>query len=192
MSQFIEMFGDISLNSKGWPVDTLGSLAEIKIGPFGSLIHQHDYKEDGHYLINPSQIINNKIIPDSKVAVSDEKYMELQAYAITKGDIVLGRRGEMGRAGIVECEGMLCGTGSLVIRPKDKNDSFFLHLFVTSQHSRKWLEKNSVGTTMMNLNTQIVSKMEIPILPSELKRKFVSIVHQADKSGFVIRYRIAC
>lgn len=189
-SQFVEMFGDISLNSKGWPMDSLDSLAEIKIGPFGSLIHQHDYKENGHCLINPSQIINDKIVPDSSVAVSDEKYLELQAYKISKGDIVLGRRGEMGRAGIVKSEGMLCGTGSLIIRPKDINDSFFLHLFVTSQQSKQWLESNSVGTTMMNLNTQIISKMEIPILPTEMKLHFVAIAQQADKSISELRKSI--
>ena len=169
-SQFIEMFGDISINSKQWPVDKLGNLSEIKIGPFGSLIHQYDYEEGGHYLINPSQIINNKIISDPKIAVSNKRFEDLQAYALSKGDIVLGRRGEMGRAGIVKTEGMLCGTGSMIIRPKEKEDSLFLHLFIISPHSKKWLENNSVGTTMMNLNTQIVSNMIVPILPKKLKK----------------------
>ena len=189
-AQFVEMFGDFSINSKNWPVNCLGNLAEIKIGPFGSLIHQSDYKEGGHCLINPSQIIDNKIVPDSKVAVSDEKYHELESYIIGYGDIVLGRRGDMGRAGIVETEGMLCGTGSMVIRPKDKDDTFFLHLYITSQQSKKWLESNSVGTTMMNLNTQIVGKMEVPVLPTALKHQFIAIAHQADKSISELRKSI--
>lgn len=181
-SQFIEMFGDISINSKAWPVEKLANVADIKIGPFGSLIHQRDYQEGGHCLINPSQIINNKIVPDSKVAVTEYKYQELLSYSVSIGDIILGRRGEMGRAGIIEEEGMLCGTGSMVIRPKDNGDSLFLHLFITSPHSKEWLENNSVGTTMMNLNTQIVGNMEIPILPANLKQQFVAIANQADKS----------
>ena len=189
-AQFVEMFGDFSINSKNWPVNCLGNLAEIKIGPFGSLIHQSDYKEGGHCLINPSQIIDNKIVPDSKVAVSDKKYHELESYIIGYGDIVLGRRGDMGRAGIVETEGMLCGTGSMVIRPKDKDDTFFLHLYITSQQSKKWLESNSVGTTMMNLNTQIVGKMEVPVLPTVLKHQFIAIAHQADKSISELRKSI--
>ena len=186
-SQFIEMFGDISINSKAWPVEKLANVADIKIGPFGSLIHQRDYQEGGHCLINPSQIINNKIVPDSKVAVTEYKYQELLSYSVSIGDIILGRRGEMGRAGIIEEEGMLCGTGSMVIRPKDNGDSLFLHLFITSPHSKEWLENNSVGTTMMNLNTQIVGNMEIPILPANLKQQFVAIANQADKSVFELR-----
>ena len=186
-SQFIEMFGDISINSKAWPVEKLANVADIKIGPFGSLIHQRDYQEGGHCLINPSQIINNKIVPDSKVAVTEYKYQELLSYSVSIGDIILGRRGEMGRAGIIEEEGMLCGTGSMVIRPKDNGDSLFLHLFITSPHSKEWLENNSVGTTMMNLNTQIVGNMEIPILPDNLKQQFVAIANQADKSVCELR-----
>ena len=189
-SQFIEMFGDISINSKAWPVEKLANVADIKIGPFGSLIHQRDYQEGGHCLINPSQIINNKVVPDSKVAVTEYKYQELLSYTVSIGDIILGRRGEMGRAGIIEEEGMLCGTGSMVLRPKDKGDSLFLHLFITSPHSKEWLENNSVGTTMMNLNTQIVGNMEIPVLPVNLKRQFVAIANQADKSVLELRKSI--
>ena len=189
-SQFIEMFGDISINSKAWPVEKLANVANIKIGPFGSLIHQRDYQEGGHCLINPSQIINNKIVPDSKVAVTEYKYQELLSYTVSIGDIILGRRGEMGRAGIIEEEGMLCGTGSMVIKPKDKGDSLFLHLFITSPHSKEWLENNSVGTTMTSLNTQIVANMEIPILPANLKQQFVAITNQADKSVFELRKSI--
>ena len=184
------MFGDISINSKAWPVEKLANVANIKIGPFGSLIHQRDYQEGGHCLINPSQIINNKIVPDSKVAVTEYKYQELLSYTVSIGDIILGRRGEMGRAGIIEEEGMLCGTGSMVIKPKDKGDSLFLHLFITSPHSKEWLENNSVGTTMTNLNTQIVANMEIPILPANLKQQFVAITNQADKSVFELRKSI--
>ena len=112
------------------------------------------------------------------------------SYTVSIGDIILGRRGEMGRAGIIEEEGMLCGTGSMVIRPKDKGDSLFLHLFITSPQSKEWLESNSVGTTMMNLNTQIVGNMEIPILPGNLKQQFVAIANQVDKSAFELRKSI--
>ena len=57
---------------------------------------------------------------DPKLTVSDEKYEELSAYHLKVGDVVMGRRGEMGRCAVVEEEGLLCGTGSLLIRPKGK------------------------------------------------------------------------
>ena len=42
-ARFVEMFGDAVSNEKGWPLATLAEIAEIKIGPFGSLLNKEDY-----------------------------------------------------------------------------------------------------------------------------------------------------
>ncbi len=44
-SRFIEMFGDPVCNPKGWEKVSLSDIAELKIGPFGSLLHKEDYDE---------------------------------------------------------------------------------------------------------------------------------------------------
>ena len=114
-SRFIEMFGDPISNPLGWEKVALSDVAEIKIGPFGSLLHKEDYIEHGHPLVNPSHIIDSSIATDSKLTISDSKYAELSSYHLKAGDVVLGRRGEMGRCAVVKKDGMLCGTGSLII-----------------------------------------------------------------------------
>lgn len=117
-ARFIELFGDPISNPHGFDKVDLSELADIKIGPFGSLLHKEDYIEGGYALLNPSHIIDGKIAPDSKLTVSREKYEELSAYRLKAGDVVMGRRGEMGRCAVVPCDGYLCGTGSLLIRTK--------------------------------------------------------------------------
>ena len=117
-SRFVEMFGDPVSNPHGYEKVILSELAEIKIGPFGSLLHKEDYIEGGHPLLNPSHIIDGKVAPDNKLSISDEKYNELSTYQLHVGDVVMGRRGEMGRCAVVLDEGYLCGTGSLLIRTK--------------------------------------------------------------------------
>ena len=184
-SQFIEMFGDLSKNTKGWPADSLGSIAEVRIGPFGSLLHQDDYCVGGHPLVNPSHIIDNQIVPDSKVAVSDNKFQELHSYQLRVNDVVLGRRGEMGRAGIVKQEGMVCGTGSMFIRAEEREDSYFIHQLLITPAYKETLERNSVGTTMMNLNISIVSSLTVPILPRNLKKSYIDLSYRADKSKYL-------
>ncbi|MBR4321129.1 restriction endonuclease subunit S, partial [Treponema sp.] len=57
-SRFIEMFGDPVINEKNWEKVRLDSVADIKIGPFGSLLHKEDYITGGHALVNPSHIID--------------------------------------------------------------------------------------------------------------------------------------
>ena len=105
-ARFVEMFGDPVSNPKGWEKKALSDEAEIKIGPFGSLLHKEDYIAGGHALVNPSHIVDGKILPDDKLTVSDEKYDELSAYHLRIGDVVMGRRGEMGRCAVVEQVGL--------------------------------------------------------------------------------------
>ena len=190
-SRFVEMFGDPVTNPFGFQKMLLKDVAEIKIGPFGSLLHQDDYVEGQHALVNPSHIRDDTIVPDNKLTVSEERYRELEAYHLRKYDIVLGRRGEMGRAAVVEENGLLCGTGSLFIRVKRKVNPYFLQKIITYPTFKKYIESKSVGTTMQNLNAKMVSNLEIPIYPLELQNQFSTFVHQVEATKTTVRAQLA-
>ena len=190
-SQFMEMFGDPVTNEKGWPIVRLDSVADIRIGPFGSLLHKEDYIEGGHALVNPSHIIDGKIVPDQELTVSDEKYNLLSTYQLEKGDVVLGRRGEMGRCAVVIVSGMLCGTGSMIIRPNGKIRPYFLQRMLASPSFRKVIENKAVGVTMMNINVPIVSSLMLPLLPASLQDEYIAFVQQSDKSKFELEQALA-
>ena len=190
-SQFMEMFGDPVTNEKGWPIVRLDSVADIRIGPFGSLLHKEDYIEGGHALVNPSHIIDGKIVPDQELTVSDEKYNLLSTYQLEKGDVVLGRRGEMGRCAVVTVSGMLCGTGSMIIRPNGKIRPYFLQRMLASPSFRKVIENKAVGVTMMNINVPIVSSLMLPLLPASLQDEYIAFVQQSDKSKFELEQALA-
>lgn len=189
-AQFVEMFGDPITNDKGWEMTTLGNVADIRIGPFGSLLHKGDYIEGGHALVNPSHIVGGKIISDEKLTISDEKYEELSAYKLKKGDLVLGRRGEMGRCAVVNCDGLLCGTGSLIIRPTGKIRPFFLQKILSSPSYRTVIEGKAVGITMKNLNVPIVSSLSLPLFPVSLQNKYIDFVQQSNKSQSALQNTI--
>ena len=183
-SRFIEMFGDVINNDRNWPMATMGDVAEIKIGPFGTLLHKEDYIVGGHALVNPSHIVDGKISVDISLTISDEKYEELSAYHLKIDDIVLGRRGEMGRCAVVKEEGLLCGTGSLIIRPNDRLKPYFLQTIISNPTYKKIIEDKAVGVTMMNLNVPIVESLRVPMLPIALQNDFISFMEQVDKSKF--------
>ena len=189
-SQFIEMFGDPVENEKEWPLVRLDELAEIKIGPFGSLLHKEDYIENGHALVNPSHIVDSKIVIDPKLTISDEKYDELSSYALRIGDVILGRRGEMGRCAVVYEEGLVCGTGSMIIRPGTEMKPYFLQNIISSPAYRRVIEGKAVGVTMMNLNAPTVSSFMIPKLPVKLQEEYLEFVNQSDKSKFELKKAI--
>lgn len=186
-SRFVEMFGDPIRNEKKWPLVVLGNVAEIRIGPFGTLLHKGDYVNGRHALVNPSHIVDSCIRTDENLTVSDEKYDELLAYHLKVGDVIFGRRGEMGRCAVVYQEGLLCGTGCMIIRPTDRMKPYFLQNIISSPAYKKIIENKAVGVTMMNLNVPIVSSLTIPLLPIDMQENYIAFMQQVDKSKLVIQ-----
>ena len=184
-ARFVEMFGDPVHNPYGWNKTELKELADLKIGPFGSLLHKEDYIEGGHALVNPSHIVDGRIIIDSKLTVSEDKYEELSAYHLKVGDVVMGRRGEMGRCAVVEEEGLLCGTGSLLIRPKGKVTADYIQKIISYPTFKKTIDDMAVGQTMPNLNVPIVSGFRIITPPIEVQNSYYDFVAQVDKSKVI-------
>ncbi len=186
-SRFVEMFGDPVENSHGFKKVALSELAEIKIGPFGSLLHKEDYIEGGHPLLNPAHIVDGKVVPDSKLTISDKKYNELEAYHLHTGDVVMGRRGEMGRCAVVPSEGFLCGTGSLLIRTRGEVTADYIQKTISFPSFRKTIQDMAVGQTMPNLNVPIVSRFQIIKPPIEVQNSYYKFVTQIDKSKLIIQ-----
>lgn len=179
---FVQMFGDPVRNEKGWKQFKLKELAKIKIGPFGSLLHFVDYVDDGVPLVNPTHIIDGKIHIDPKLTVTEKKVGELSAYRMLAGDVVLGRRGEMGRCAMVteKESGFLCGTGSLFISPSKQIDQFFLYCFISSPSIKRVLERVAKGVTMKNLNSGNIEDLSIYLPPLELQNQFAEKVKEIE------------
>lgn len=186
-ARFVELFGDPVANPHGFDKVALSELADIKIGPFGSLLHKEDYIEGGHALLNPSHIIDGKVAPDYKLTVSAQKYEELSAYHLKAGDVVMGRRGEMGRCAVVPSDGYLCGTGSLMIRTKGEVTADYIQKIISFPSFKKTIEDMAVGQTMPNLNVPIVSNFQIIKPPIEVQKSYYTFVEQVDKSKVVVQ-----
>jgi len=155
---------------QGWMwIKLLNISKNIQIGPFGSLLHQHDYVAGGWPLVNPSHIKDQKIYPDNNLTITAEKLKELTNYRLQEGDVVMGRRGEMGRCAVVTKKeaGWLCGTGSLFVRLLDSFCSWFYCQALSSQRAKEYLSSSSIGTTMQNLNQKILYEMPVPVCSVE-------------------------
>lgn len=159
-----------------WKVSKLAySTDSMQTGPFGSQLHAEEYIEGGVPLINPIDIANGQIFSNPKITVGEEVVQRLSRHKLELGDIVIARRGEMGRAGLVREEniGWLCGTGSLRARV---NQAALSPEFLLYQFSLKgvveYLSLQSVGSTMDNLNTSILGCLPI-ILPPIIEQKLI-------------------
>ncbi|MCY3791633.1 MAG: restriction endonuclease subunit S [Gemmatimonadetes bacterium] len=162
----VEWLGDVPAH---WEEISLGATSlSIQTGPFGSQLHASDYMDDGIPVINPSNIHDGLIHANSQISVTEGMAIKLSRYALLTDDIVVARRGEVGRCALVSDaeSGWICGTGSLRIRlnPDTLLPSYLVHI-LNFQGVRDALHLSSIGSTMQNLNAGIVSRLRI-ILPS--------------------------
>jgi len=157
-----------SQKGAGWVETSLGSATGgVSTGPFGSLLHKKDYIENGIPLINPAHITDTGIEPAQNKTVTSETADRLSNYQLGKGDIVIARRGEMGRCAVVTNRevGWLCGTGSFFIKPSETSDPQYLVNLLRSTVYREKLDQIAGGATMKNLSNKSLSSFLIPLPP---------------------------
>ena len=142
-------------------------------GPFGAALHKTDYVEDGIPVVNPANIRDGVIFPGKRVTPLTCK--RLSSYVLRKGDFVIGRRGEMGRAAFVGQNqgGWLCGTGCFFSRMPCSADASFLNYLFKADYVKRQLEKDAIGTTLKNLNLNVLGTLLIPVPPLAEQRRIV-------------------
>ena len=169
---------EVGVIPQDWEASKLGMHATFKTGPFGSALHQSDYVYDGVPVINPMQIVDGNIQPTPTMAITEQKARKLSEFRLIAGNVVIGRRGEMGRCAMVHTEqqGWLCGTGSMMIRTGRSLDARFIQRVLSSQPIITEIEQASVGSTMVNLNQGTLENLLIPLPPTKAEQEAIAEV----------------
>jgi type I restriction enzyme S subunit len=171
-----------------WQETTLGEVCDavhglIQTGPFGSQLHQSDYSEHGVPVVMPKDIVGGRISSETVARVSSDHVDRLSRHKLSSGDIVYGRRGDIGRQALIrsEQEGWMCGTGCLRISLGESIlNPLFLHYYLSQDEVVGWITNQAVGATMPNLNTGILRSVPVryPSLP--IQRRIAGILSAYD------------
>jgi type I restriction enzyme S subunit len=160
----------------GWVETTLDrATGGVLTGPFGSLLHKRDYVANGIPLVNPAHITEIGIEPDLRKTVSKETAARLKNYIMREGDIVIGRRGEMGRCALVTAveDGWLCGTGSFFIKPSSQCDTRYMVRFLRSDGCKARLDRIAGGAVMPNLSNTDLGNLSFDLPPLDRQKAIV-------------------
>ena len=118
----------------------------------------------------------------------------LNRHQLEKGDIVYGRRGDIGRQALISNEGIgwLCGTGCLRIRFGDSEvDPEYVHRYLNMPEIIGWIQGQAIGATMPNLNTDILNRIPIHFPEKQTQRKIAAILTAYDDLIEINKRRIA-
>ena len=182
-----------------WPVYSLGLLIEadggvLQTGPFGSQLKQAEYAEYGIPVIMPKDIENGQVNTKTVARVPEATADRLSRHKMRAYGIILPRRGAITKRAFMhpDQEGWLCGTGCIKIEATGRRIwPKYLYYYMGTVESVDWLERNAVGSTMLNLSTEIVSRLPLACPDIETQKQIADILSAYDDLIENNRRRIA-
>ena len=183
-SVFLEMFGDPVTNPKGFPIRKLADFyvnqAEgTKCGPFGSILKKSDLTESGVPLWNMDNIsLAGEANMPFREWVSHEKAIQLRAYDVREGDILISRAGTVGKMCVARSlAGTSLMTTNLIRLRLDKEllPEFFVSLMLHCKGRMARLAAGADGA-FTHMSTGVLDQVLIPYPPIDLQEKWLSLM----------------
>ncbi len=177
-----------SVRAAVWPTATLQQLcvdgAGIQTGPFGSQLHQSDYSDEGVPVVMPKDLATMRIDTETIARIPEHLATELGRHRMRRGDIVFGRRGEIGRRAYIgpRQAGYFCGTGCLRLRPNPARvHPRFLFEVLRAPAVAGDIANRAKGSTMANLSAGALQGVAVPVPPRELQDRFATFSDDVDE-----------
>jgi type I restriction enzyme S subunit len=168
---------EVGVIPEDWEVKTVGEIAEVKTGPFGSALHEKDYVANGTPIITVEHLGERGIYHSNLPMVSDADKARLKAYSIRSGDLVFSRVGSVDRNALVRAEesGWLFSGRLLRVRVKNKDtDSHYLSFHFHSESFKQRVRDVAVGQTMASINTKILMGVSAIIPPTIAEQEAIA------------------
>lgn len=183
-SRFIEMFGDINVNDKGWTIQPLGELCTIVRGGSPRPIEKFLGGDVPWIKIGDATDGESIYLHSTKEHIIREGVSKSRM--VKAGSLIFANCGvSLGFARIITFDGCI-HDGWLAMEDIDARlDKVFLlqALNQMTEHFRKI----APAGTQPNLNTAIMKAYKQIIPPMKLQKDFISFVEQTDKSKLTIQ-----
>jgi len=180
-SRFVEMFGDININNKGWDVQVLGELCTIIRGGSPRPIKQYLGGDIPWIKIGDATDSENIYLNSTKEHIIREGVKKSRM--VKAGSLIFANCGvSLGFARIITFDGCI-HDGWLAMEDIDSQlDKVFLlqSLNQMTDHFRKIAPEG----TQPNLNTAIMKNYMQIIPPLKLQKEFITFSEQIDKLKF--------
>ncbi|MCU2522372.1 restriction endonuclease subunit S [Enterobacter hormaechei] len=184
---------ELGIVPEDWSIFTIGDIADVKTGPFGSSLHEKDYVLDGTPIITVEHLGELGITYQNLPMVSDEDKHRLRSYQLNEGDIVFSRVGSVDRNGLIckEQSGWLFSGRLLRVRLKNNYHSptYLSFQFHSTPFKNRVIEV-AVGQTMPSLNTKILKGIAITMPGYEEQTAIATILSDMDKEIQTLQQRL--
>ena len=193
-ARFVELFGNLDINDKGWNECSLGETCDkvIRYPTFYGM----ECLETGTRVIR----IGN-ILEDGHMELADENYVfvydgvneDFPETVMELNDIVMAVRGDGSaakRIGIIREEELIDSNISpnlIRIKAGKELEPLFLFYYLTGDVGQRRLDTYVNKTAKKNIAAKDIVKVIVPIPPLLVQKQFADFVNQVDKSKVAVQ-----
>ncbi|MFF5564283.1 N-6 DNA methylase [Streptomyces sp. NPDC012623] len=163
----------------------LRAQAKLLAGPSGSLIRADHYVDgEGVPVVMPRDLTGSGFSTTSIRRISEQRASGLERFRLRPGDVVLARRGELGRAAVVREEqaGWVCGTGCFLLRPPARLDADYFAAYLRGPEARAWLEAHSTGSMkMQTISLDVLHGLPVALPGLSTQRSIADTMNRLDE-----------
>ncbi|MEU2794299.1 N-6 DNA methylase [Streptomyces sp. NPDC007100] len=163
-------------------------------GPSGSLIRAEHYVHTGIPVVMPKDLTGNGFDVASIRHITGEQAERLERFRLRRDDVVLARRGELGRCAVVreEQQGWVCGTGCFVLRPPTELNADYFAAYLRSPEARRWLVSHSTGSmTMKTISLDVLAELPVPLPDLGAQQAIAGAMARLDEHEQLLREQLA-
>lgn len=191
-SRFVEMFGDIIINSKNWKTDLLGNISESRLGKMLD-IKQQTGENMYPYLANFN--VQWFYFDLSKLNNMDFNEAERIEFCLEKGDLLVTEGGEVGRCAIWNNEIEKCYFQKALHRVRC-NKSIITPLYLANWFKfhndfNKFEDIVCGQSTIPHLTGVKLKNLIIPLPPLSLQNQFAEFVEEVEQNKTTIKQSLS-
>ena len=189
-ARFIEVFGDMLLNSKSWREIRLDSVADIVSGiTKGRKIKSAELYEVPYMAVSN---VKNGYIDWTKVKTIMATKEEIKRYKLLPNDVLMTEGGDpdkLGRGAIIKCPPNNCIHQNHIFRVRLNEEllPIYFEYYLQQIKAKRYFLKCSKQTTgIASINMKQLLALPVLIPDMESQKTFAKFKEQADKSKAVI------
>jgi type I restriction enzyme S subunit len=181
-SQFIEMFGDVTINDKKWQSIKLDAISIIKSGGTPTRNHPEYFKGNIPWI---TTVALGKNIIDKNDAIefiTEEAVANSATKVIPGNSLLFGIRVGVGKISMNSVP--MCTNQDIVAITNIDSRFRILFLKKVIEAYSEYFNKQKRGATIQGITSETLKEIQIPIVEYEKQDKFIKILQQIDKQKF--------
>ena len=189
-ARFVEMFGTLSKNEKGFDIVKIADVCDLIKDGTHQTPNYTDDNENGYKFLSSKDVMSQKINWKSIKYIPKDLHEKLcTTIKPQRNDILMSKNGvNYGVAAVNDTNEIFDIYVSLaLLRPKKIIDPIFLKCVINNPETKKQFDSSIKGIGVPNLHLSEIKKTMIILPPLELQNRFADFVKQVDKSKLAVQ-----